>query len=207
MPATVPRGIPVKHKRTYDHLDRWAAFIRNRVAPGLPIDEAFPCLEVFEHLDEMTVPRKGRSPVPLNYHIDSRMPASCLAATRYEDGELLISVSTETYANLRYGAGRARFSVCHELIHAFVHVDELMSASWITHHTHECFARGPRHQFMFDSEWQADAGAAALLMPLDMLKALKREGALHHSNLARIAGASSAAARYRIDNAGTRQGL
>ncbi len=91
-------------------------------------------------------------------------------------GVITIEVDPQTYDKLERGDGRARFTIAHELGHAFLHCDvmrktclhrdtKFMVLQELGHHKPQC-----------DTECQADAFAGALLMPAP---ALWKLGAFH----------------------------
>lgn len=105
------------------------------------------------------------------------------AKTLPNDGVILIRESV--YEQALAGNGRARFTFCHELGHLILHQGQDLQlarsstpGSWGFHE---------------DSEWQADAFAAELMMPVEMVGTLCRSV----DDIMRIFGVSRSAATFR----------
>jgi hypothetical protein len=163
-------GIRVKVGRSYAKLETAARYARSVLAPGLAATDPLPGVDLLERLEEFVVPVNGK-PIPLTYGVETLAPG-IEALTRYqvEDGNIIVTLSEETYANLEAGKPRARFCTCHEIGHAVLHAAELVELSQIPHRDMGLYrATQGTHDPYVDSEWQANAFAAALLMPADAL--------------------------------------
>lgn len=205
----IPRGIKVQRGRSYEDAERVAQSMRAELVPGCGPFERLPGLDLFEDLDRHAVDHRQYGRVPLAGAVVDDLPDEQLARTRWSPGEgaLVIELTEETYHDLVGEGPRARFSLWHELAHAFAHTDELLSHSWIPHQLNVAMARGPMHAFYEDSEWQADAISAAAQVPLAYLRHLKARGALSPTTVSVEMGVSPETAVYRIDNARRKQGL
>ena len=96
---------------------------------------------------------------------------------------------------------RALFCLCHELGHVCVHTQKLVELSRIPHDV-AALHRGevPSHAIFEDTEWQANAFAAAFLMPGAGLAELEARGImLTAQEVVRRYNVSFDAARIRLD--------
>lgn len=84
-----------------------------------------------------------------------------------------VQVNEETYRNATNGNGRARFTMCHEAYHGIQHRSQirrvLMDSGELT------LFRRSELDARVDPEWQANAFAAAILMPASMVRAVWKE--------------------------------
>ena len=96
---------------------------------------------------------------------------------------------------------RARFSLSHEVGHVVLHPGELIRLSRIPHRE-AALARGASAPYPVyqDTEWQANAFSAALLMPAQGLYALEQQGVLTSVTIQERFQVSSAAAAIRLKN-------
>lgn len=95
--------------------------------------------------------------------------------------EHTIIIRESVYLGARYGNGRDRFTIMHEIAHYMLH-----DKTSIT------FARGPEEIKIYeDPEWQADAFAGEFLMPYDLIKNLSA------FDISRKCGVTIAAAEYQ----------
>lgn len=194
------RGMKVNRARSYSELEHVAARIRGLLAPGLEPDERFPAgVGLFERLGSHEV-HAGARRIGLAYAVVDLPPGSC-AFARYDarTDEIVVTLSTATYTAVEDGDARARFSLCHELGHVFLHGVELLRLSEIPHFEAVLARRqAPEHPVYLDSEWQADSFAAAVLMPAAGIAALARSRTVSAKLLANHFGASHEAAKYRL---------
>jgi hypothetical protein len=126
---------------------------------------------------EQTLPRIG-----FNYHLaDEKELEDCAAFTIPE--EKLVVLRQDVYQGLFKDDVFSRSTVVHELAHiALNHAVTLYRGAVLG-----------KHQFCEDSEWQAKALTAAILMPVDACKA-----AMSARELASMCGTSEESAGYRI---------
>jgi len=167
------RGFDVGVGRSYAEIEGLAASIRAFVAPGLQPAESLPGVELFERLDQMAVLLERRR-IPLDYKVEE-FPAGIDGETRHDKtrDRFIVTLAEHTYRGLEANDGRARFSFAHELAHAFLHAGVLLRLSRIPHEEAIALRRAERdHDTCFDSEWQADSTASALLMPAAGLELL-----------------------------------
>lgn len=137
-----------------------------------PPDQAFPAGELFERLDDVRVRGFGRG-----YKLDpavADLGTGIEAATRVDGDRVVLTLSDETYRGLRRGDGRARFTFCHELGHAVLHVG-LLRGMEVLPHLKGSLARG-EYPIYYDTEWQANAFAGSILVPAATLHRMKSSG-------------------------------
>lgn len=149
----------------------------NELRPMLPLADGKFMLDAWRVL-EQTLPRAGYS-----YRIEEVHDLQdCAAFTIPDDG--LVVMRQDVYDGLFTGSVFARSTVIHELCHIV-----------LQHHVtlHRGAVLG-QHRFFEDSEWQAKAMTAAVMMSLAACKAAHDE--IH---LAEICGTSVEAAKYRLD--------
>lgn len=96
----------------------------------------------------------------------------------------------DVYEQACAGVGRARFTAAHELGHFLMHRNVSMARS-----------RGADTQIFYDSEWQADTFAGALLMSSRHLPLLRDA-----DHAAKVCGMSPAAAGYQLKLHGRKNG-
>lgn len=96
----------------------------------------------------------------------------------------LVVIRQDVYDGLHAGSVFSRSTVIHELAHIVLKHDVTL---------HRGFTHG-QHRFFEDSEWQAKALTAAVMMPLSLCKSVR--GA---AELAELCGTSVESASYRLD--------
>jgi hypothetical protein len=190
-------GIKTDRALSYAKLERAGRFIRNKLCPGITCTESMP--NVFEDLEDHAVTCNGRS-IPLTNDV-VELPAGVEGRTRFnvEQQRLFIQLSTETYVGLTVHEGRARFTLFHEISHAYLHVRELLRLAELPH-DEAALLRAGSHPNYYDSEWQANATSAAILMPAEGLAALEqRDGELTLENVVTTFNVSAISAEIRIN--------
>jgi hypothetical protein len=196
-----PGGIRADKAQSYKSIEQKAAKVRNVLAPALPVDEALPSTRLFDALDKMTVPTPYGD-VQLEPAVKN-LPPGVEGWTEYdkERNRIIVALDeTTTYVALEKGSHRARFCLCHEVGHAVLHFCELMRTGAITHQM-AALRRGDTlpHEKYMDTEWQANALAAALLMPAAGLAVIeKKYGFVEWFLVTQQFGVSSEAALYRL---------
>ena len=160
-------GLCADHPRSYAQIECIATHIRDSITPHIGIDRAFPGISVFESLRRCQVILHGRR-IPLTYDVKD-LPDPTEAFTIYDENQscIVVTLSETTYENLERGDTRARFSLPHEIAHAFEHTSILVRKLRIPHNQVAALYRTSScpHPVCHDTEWQADAIAGALLMP------------------------------------------
>jgi hypothetical protein len=188
-------GFPADQSLSYFDLERRAQKIRALLAldPVSPL----PGLRLFESLDRYAV-RFGDREFRLEYAVGVLAPG-VEAEARFEEEELTLTLSEETYRDLEEDRPRARFSLSHELGHVVSHAAQLRRLARIPHSEAALQrARVPNHPPYRDTEWQANGFAAALLMPAPALKVLEDRKQLFPVVLAAEMRVSREAASNRI---------
>lgn len=184
-------------------IEKQARQVRQQLLPHLLPAQALPGIKLFENLDEHTVPVGGRQ-VPMTYEV-GELPGSVAGEAWYfrKRDIFVVKLSEETYQALKSEDPRARFSLAHELGHCYLHAELLVRMSRLPH-TEAALLRTtePPHPVYYDTEWQADSFAAALLMPAVALEQFFHHKAnslmVHHVRA--WFGVSNAAARIRCSN-------
>jgi len=180
-------------------IERAAATARRTldIDPLLPL----PGLQLFERLDRYHL-RVGAQTLQLTYGVEQELPEGALACARYEeaDNAIALVLSAETYNHLERGDGRrARFSVAHEIGHAVLHGRRLVELAHIDHAQRAMLRTDASDTPIYrDSEWQANAFAAALLVPGPGLEWFERRGKLNAQALQATYQVSYACAKRRV---------
>lgn len=193
-----PRGIRVDRARSYVDLD--AAGEKLRGALNLQPGDEFPAAKIFESLDSWPI----SGGFALEYAMQTLPPPVEAETTFVRRGRMRITLSEETYEKLQENDPRARFTFAHELMHVVLHSKEIVRLAAMPHALG--LARGGTHKPFHDSEWQADGGAAAFLMPVLALATMESEGRLETTAVMREFKVSQKAANYRLDNYRKRKG-
>ncbi len=197
---------PADKKRNTVDVEREAAAARPRL--GFDPEQPLPSLLLFERLATLRVGPGGN--IGVDYHVadllDGVEADTSFVKTR---GQLLVTLGASTYRELERNVPRARFSAAHETGHVFQHWAEVVRLSTIPHRT-AALLRGNYSQLerWEDVEWQADAFAAALLIPARALWQLERQGVtLTESLLCNRFGVSVVCAKKRLRVYGDKKGL
>lgn len=170
-------GIEVDVPRSYRTLEASAARVRSVLVPHLGNLDKIPSIALFENLDNWLVEVDGRR-IRLTYEVQDLLPG-VEAQARYikERDRMSIVLSEDTYRGLAREVPHDRFSLAHEIGHAVLHSTELVRMAELPHGV-PALLRGEQsnHDSCRDSEWQANAFAAALLMPAIGIAELERRG-------------------------------
>lgn len=172
-----PTGMKVA-PTSYDKLEDAANSLRpllpmltRRGKPSASID----CLRVLEQ----TLPKAG-----FNYtYADPKELRDCAAFTIPERG--IVVLREDVYDGLFENSAFSRSTVIHELSH-------IVLEHAVTLHRG---AELGKHRFFEDSEWQAKALTAAVMMPVEICRSARSA-----HELAELCGTSAQAAGYRIEN-------
>lgn len=179
--------------RARSYLDLDVAADQLRSALHLQPEDEFPAEEIFESLDSWPI-----NAHKLEYGIQALPPPVEAETTFALRRRMRITLSEETYQKLQGNDPRARFTFAHELMHVVLHSNEIIRLARMPHGFG--LARGGTHKPFHDSEWQADGGAAAVLMPARALANMEAEGRLDVATVMRKFTVSREAANYRLDN-------
>lgn len=147
--------------RSRDGIAREALAARAVLCPDLGANAPFPAnLELFERvLPTLTI---------LDRQVDYEVIADAMgveAQTRFEhqSGRFICALSETTYCALEAQVPRARFTLCHELGHLFMHPHEAIARSRFG--LARLMPSSQSHPVYMDGEWQADEFASMLLIP------------------------------------------
>ncbi len=198
----LPRGFKADQGMGYAEIEARCARLREYLVPGIgPLDRV-PALKVFDSLDER-VAALGDGVIRLDHGV-AELAAGVEGHTRFDEksGRIVVELSPATDGALERDDPRARNTVCHEVSHAFLHTRQLVRLTQIPHHEIALQrATRPTHRHFEDTEWQANAGAAALMMPAEGIALIeKQKGYLSSRDLQNTFGASHEAANYRLQN-------
>lgn len=196
-----PRGFKADHRLGYSDIERLMSAARTYFVPELADDQPLPALALLETLDEKAVIVGGRR-VPFDWGV-AELDRGVEGRTRYDEerDKIVIEVSPATYEALEANQPRALTTVAHEASHGILHTQQLIRISQIPHSQMALQrASGPMHRHFEDTEWQANAGAAALSMPAKGLALLERRyGTLTRELIQLTFKVSAEAAAYRLD--------
>ncbi len=191
------RGFRAYSATSYSKVEVLARQVRDRL--DIPATGPIPGVRLFEGLFRCEVIVAGLA-VPLSPSVES-LPTGVEGVTRYEpeEGRITVALSLESYRGLEREEPRSRFSVCHEIGHAVQHARELLDWSSDQHHR-EGLRRGvpTPHPDYYDTEWQANSFAAALLMPARGLLKLQGAGQLYAGEMQGHFGVSRESAQIRL---------
>ena len=194
---TIGSNFPADRPRGYATIETETRRVRKALGAGP--DEMLPGLRLFESLERYAV-YIGETRVRLTYLI-SDLPRGVEARALYLQAseEIALALSPESYEGLEQEKPRPRFSLAHEIGHAVLHPKVLYRLATIPEER-AALARGDFGTLrpFQDVEWQANAFAAALLVPADGLEVLSNRGRLSADVVARTFGVSSECARIRV---------
>lgn len=163
-----PRGFDAGFSLDYASIEAIARNIRQALAPALKLHERFPMERVLNNIEDLKVKVGGKF-VALGFAVsDDLFPEG---QTQFKNGRVTITLRTDVYNALRSATpskkrSRALITAAHELAHAFVHGALLLKFSSIPHQDAVLLGRSLKeHAISRDSEWHADAIAAAIVSP------------------------------------------
>jgi hypothetical protein len=185
----------------YAKIEKFAISVRAVLLPTTALSDEVPGITVFEDMHELEIESDGRT-FNVNYAVNA-LPAGIEGISSYDPDrdEILLTLAPATYSSLSAGIPRALFSLAHEIGHVCVHTAKLVELSSIPHKV-AALNRGqtPAHRAFEDTEWQANAFAAAFLMPAAGLEELESRGiVVTPKELVRRFNVSFDAARIRLD--------
>lgn len=198
----LPRGYPAGVKLSLAKIESVAKRARAILAPEIRHLAALPGVRLFERLRRFKV-KVGDRLIGLEYHV-ADLPFGREALAIYDQARdvIVVVLSPRTYENLENDVPRARFSLAHEIGHAILHAKLLVQMGCAPHHE-AALMRGevPQHKHFEDTEWQADAFAAAILMPVEGILAIEaRDGTLSAWSIQDTFLVSAESAHIRLRN-------
>jgi hypothetical protein len=145
----------------------------------------FPVLKLFEALEDK-----------FGLDVGVEELSDGVEGMTFPDGRVLLSEAT--YRGANEGAGRQRFTVLHECFHGMRHRKQIQRV--LVDVGELVMYRRKLVKPYLDPEWQANAFAAAVLMPEEMVRLLARHHnrALLPSMMAETFGTSVQAAEVRL---------
>jgi hypothetical protein len=192
---------------SYSTIEQYASRARSALLPAASLTDAISGVNLFEDLHQLQIENHGVV-LQVNYAVNE-LPAGLEGIATFDSDreEILITLCPSTYSSLEHSVPRALFCLCHELGHVCVHTQKLVELSRIPHDV-AALHRGevPSHRIFEDTEWQANAFAAAFLMPGAGLAELEARGiTLTAQEIVRRYNVSFDAARIRLDIYRTRR--
>lgn len=193
-------GVCADHSYSYRDLEEFAADVRKRL--GYSPMEAINPLQLFDGLSIRVKLGTGKK-IPIRGGVMELGESE--GYVKYDKGRRIIEIlaSPQTYKWLEIGYPRGGFFVAHELGHCLLHTEQLVRLAKMPKSEQAALHRGRRkvdHKAYQDTEWQANAFAAALLMPARGLLELERSGELSLDIVAEHFHVSDQAATYRLDS-------
>jgi hypothetical protein len=188
-------------KLSFAKIEQHMRVTRGVIAPGVAPDKPLPGVSMLEGMEAYSVRVKQRS-YPIEYAV-GELDRGIEAWSEYDIAKecFVIGLAEKGYQQLEAGRNRARFSVAHEVAHLVFHPRELMDMA--KNPTLGRALRRGNHQAFQDAEWQANAGAGALLMPAAGLRELELISQLTQRHVSRVFNVSEAAARIRLEKYAT----
>ena len=193
-------GVRADRGYSYQGLEKVAASARKRL--GYSPTEVIDPLQLFSDLDFKVEDGTGRK-IPIRGGVTDLDESEGFA--KYDKKRRIIEIlaSPKTYEWLENGYPRGGYFVAHELGHCLLHTDQLVRLAKMPEAQQAALHRGREkfgHKAFQDTEWQANAFAAALLMPARGLLALERCDELSPDIIAEHFHVSDEAATYRLDS-------
>jgi hypothetical protein len=201
MNTRAPSGVRAQQSRSYAELEIVAARIRSKLS--YPDDQPIVGIKFFDEISEGEVEMDDGSMVSLETGIES-LGDGREGLSRYNADNCCLEVllAPNTYDALESGNPRATYCLVHEFSHAILHGDQLRRLAQLPQPSQVAFHRGTAeaHPAYLDTEWQANALAAAILMPARGLLSLEqRYGWLSKDLVMHQFGVSATAAQIRIE--------
>jgi IrrE N-terminal-like domain len=192
-------GVRADQKLSYRKIEARATCAREclRLSPS----ERLNALDLFENVDELEIELRDGRLVPLLSGVKALEDSEGYA--RYDRSKHVVEIlaSEQTYTWLEQSHPRASYFVAHELGHCILHTDQLVRLAQMPTHQQAAYHRGGAdHQPCQDTEWQANAFASALLMPMRGIQSLETKfGFVTPSLIAMNFAVSKEAAQYRLE--------
>ena len=185
---------------SYRDLEKVAAYVRKRL--DYSPTEAIDPLLLFDGLDIQLTIGTGQE-IPIRGGVIELDDSEGYAKYDRIRSVIEILAATTTYEWLENGHPRGGYFVAHELGHCVLHTDRLMRLAKMPKAQQAALHRGRNevgHEAFMDTEWQANAFAAALLMPARGLLDLEKRGELSPNAVAEHFRVSEEAATYRLES-------
>lgn len=181
--------------RSHEEIARIAATVRGKLAPATSEESGLDMLQIFERLNRFNVALRDGRRLGLDYDV-KEMPIEVegLATHLPRRAQIVVVLSERMYEKLESGDPRANFLAAHEIGHAVLHAGAICAGASL-HGLHR--RRAPLKAYE-DSEWQANAFAANLLMPASGVRMLASRATQPEHVIARRFGVSVQAAGYRL---------
>jgi len=191
-------GIPAFRSQSYRSIDQLASTFRREL--GYEDTERFDAMKFFnKQVGDLEVQSKGQT-IAVEEAVD-KCQQEGLVRWDPESTVMYFVLSEKTHSDLRRGVQRATFTVAHEAGHLKLHTEEIMGLAGLNLQSQAALHRhADPHPWYLDTEWQANAFAAALLMPKAQLTQMRRNGWIEPREVAEFYGVSETTAKIRIMN-------
>lgn len=188
-------GVKADRALSYRDIEHTAGNLRRRL--GCAPTERFPYLDFFERAIYEITKKTSRGPV--EFYFGAKALPGSEGITFFNDGKqaLEMYLSERSYDDFVNGDPRAVFSAVHEFGHAWLHGDQLIRLASLHIEEKAAFHRKDEsYKAYWDTEWQANAFAGAVLVPGEGLRSLQndRGGFLFADDIIRMYGVSFTAA-------------
>jgi hypothetical protein len=165
-------------------------------------DQPIAGVGFFDQINSIQVEMDDGTILPLETGIE-RLGDGLEGLSRYNPDNRCLEIlfAPNTYDALERGTPRATYCLVHEFSHVLLHGDQLRQLAQLPQPSQIAFHRGSQqtHPMYRDTEWQANALAAALLMPARGLSNLEqRYGRLAEEMVTRQYCVSAKAAQIRV---------
>lgn len=175
----VLQGLRASRGLSYLAIERISTDARARLVPHLGPRDPVNGLALVEELFNHQVDVRGE-PYQLQFSVEEelKLPVEARCKFNSSDNMLWMELSLRTYLSLEGQNPRALFTVAHELGHLFMHGETLIRRPDQYHNSYDkppAMERRRRvsHKVYEDTEFQANAFAAAFLMPAQGLTDLR----------------------------------
>jgi len=191
------KGIAADSARSYRSIEDEAATLRECL--NLSPTERFDAIRFFqEQIGDLEVIAQGKTVKLIEGVEDCQQEGLTRWDKSAERMEIILSDST--YRLLLEDHVRARSTVAHEAGHAAMHTHQIIRLSGMSLNSQVAFHRNRiEHKPYYDTEWQANAFASALLMPARGLQLLEKKGPLTAVSIAERFAVSIESAGYRME--------
>jgi hypothetical protein len=163
------QGLRAPEALSFAEIERRMARVRAVLAPNTAITAQLPCCKIIDELSLHWMGFPDGEKIYLDFEVfDAEGQEDAEGRSYYSPSEnrLIVGLSGRCYARLLRGNGRSRFTLCHEITHVVLHSMMLIRRALMPEDQLAAMNRpSQEHKRFEDSEWQANGGGGALLMP------------------------------------------
>jgi hypothetical protein len=184
------RKVPVVAPMSREAIERWADRF---------LSEHYP--DVLKEPGALPVPHLVDVLLPGAFGINNGIAALPPGIDGVTEPPNTLTLREDVYDGMVRGVPRDRFTAAHESCHALLHLRQLnIRFESLSHPSVRVYRRSEVPVYR-DPEWQANAGAAALLMPARIAWRLLDRYGPRPSVLVEVFGVSKESASYRVNDA------